>query len=148
MKVISEQQLVTIIESIMRDKTQQAKRSGLPFNGISNSELFNEIGKRIEGDWSVERATSLKLTKDDLNAVAINRFYRKTGLSLLMMFAIVVLGLATLTTTFNIIPVFVYYGLLVVCVVVFVFVFAKKQREAKRDFWDGVGGSTKPDIEA
>ena len=140
MKVISTEQLSSLMESIILDKEQQAKViPGQKFRGISSGDLFQQIREKLGTDWAV-RKVNIKLTKEDLNSVANSRFYRKTGLKLLMIVAIVMLGLATLTATFHFIPPVVYYVLCGLAAIAFVFVFSKKQSEARRELWKGFLG--------
>ncbi len=135
MRTISEQQLANLVEVIVHDREKQAIASGRQFLGMTRNEVCDEIDRRIgSADWKVMRVNLQRWTKEDFDAVATNRFYRQTGLKLLMLFGIAILGLATLTATFHIIPTFIYYGLVVVGVVGFVFLFAKKQREARKEF--------------
>ena len=52
---------------------------------------------------------------------------------MLMVLAIVILGLATLTTTIRLIPPFVYYGLEAVAALVFLYIYTMKQRDFRRE---------------
>jgi Ca2+/Na+ antiporter len=79
-----------------------------------------------------------KFEKDDINAVANSRFFRKSGQRYLMLLAIVIMGLAIVTNTLQLIPYPVYYGAIVVSAIVFVYFYAKRQREVRKELWKSI----------
>jgi hypothetical protein len=143
MKTITAQQLEGVIENIIHDKEEQAKLRKETFTGITENEVIDGIVKRLGVDWVLVKEPPLKLSKDDLNAVANSRFYRKTGGKLLMGLAIIVLGLAILTLTVPLIPPKIYYVVITLVAVGFVYMYSKKQREARKELWTGIEGEDK-----
>ncbi len=133
MKVITEQQLTSLIDDIIHEREKSAKANSIPFRAVPFTDLSAEIKRRVGDDWAVRRA-NLVLTPDDMRAIATNRFYKKTGFRMLMLFVIVMLGIAMATITFRLIPQLAYLGILLGGSIIFVFLFAKKQRQSRKEF--------------
>ena len=138
---ISKGRFIAEVEAALLEKERMAKRLKVPFEGLTANDLMAEIDKRVgTSDWRVNNGITPKLGTEDINAVANSRFYRKTGLKLLMAFGIVIMGLALITRTWNILPVYLYYGLNLGAAVIFVYVYGKKQRETRKELWQGIDG--------
>ncbi len=133
MKAITEQHLSTVVSDIVNDKKKEAKVVGSTFMGVPKSVMYSELDKRLGIEWVAVEDNVVRITKDDVNAMANGRFFRKTGMRLLMILAIVVLGLATLNTTVRVLPNIAYYILEIGSVLGFMFVFSKKQRESRKE---------------
>jgi len=140
MKIITAQQLENTVEQILHDREEVAKIRKELFEGVSQADMQIELKRRLGDNWVLKKEQPLKLTKDDLNTIANSRFYKRTGIKLLMGWAITVLALLTVTVTYHWLPLYVMYILSAVASFVFVFLYSKKQREARREFWRGIGG--------
>lgn len=141
MKGVSSPQLEAVIENIMADKEKQAKVLGQPFIGVTSVEVLSELNKRMGSDWILRKEQPMKFTKEDINAVANSRFYRKTGLKLLMLLAIVILGLSSMSTWApNLIPPYAYYGLYAGAAMLVFWQYAKKQRQVRKELWKSIEG--------
>jgi len=140
MKTITPQQLEGILEVIISDKEKMAKSLKEHFVGVAQDDVLAEIRKRLGNEWVLKKEQPIKFTKEDINAVANSRFYRKTGIKLLMLLAISILGLAMLTTTLRLLSPYLYYGLTAVVALVFFYVYGKKQRKSRNELWQGIEG--------
>ena len=140
-KFVSLQQFDSHVDNITADKMEQAKLLGQPFNGVSSDELFEEIKERVGGDWVLKKEEPFKFTKDDINAVANSRFYRKVGLKILMLWAIVILVLIQAVYWLPSVPIYVYYALCLLATVGFLAWYTKKQRESRQSFWKEIEGN-------
>lgn len=135
----TEQHLTSVLADVIESKKREAKTKGIPFVGVPSKVLYDEMDKRLgTADWMAVEDEVIRITKDDVNAMANGRFFRKAGLRMLMLWAIVVLGLATLNTRLNIFANTVYadaiyYVLESVATVVFMTFFAKGQRQVRRE---------------
>lgn len=132
MKTVTQQNIEALVETIIKDRDNG--------NGVARDVVVSEIDKRLGTDWVIKKVQPVKFTKDDINAVANSRFYRKTGVKYLMLLAIVVLGLATLTRTFQWLPQVAYYALNALVAVVFVYFYSTKQRVVRKELWHGIEG--------
>ncbi len=128
MKIASVDQFNSLVEDIIEDRGKQAKVSGQPFLGVTKGEMLSEIDKRVENGLVFVKEHP-KFTKEDVDAVAKSRFYRKTGIRMLMLLIIAILAVMILAT-FRVIAPYVYYGLCGLSAVVFLYIYARKQREA------------------
>jgi len=128
MRTVSGDQFSGVVEDIIEDKEKQAKISRQPFIGVTKGEILSEIDKRIDNSLLFVKENP-KFTKEDVDAVAKSRFYRKNGIRMLMLLIITILAVMILAT-FRIIPPYAYYGLCGLAAVIFLYVFTKGQREA------------------
>ncbi len=133
MKTITEGQLESVIENIMSDKEKQAEVTGIPFIGVSQDEVISEILKRIGSDWVVNKDEPFRLSREDAATIANSRFYRKSGIKLIMGLAIYVLTIAILTMTAKFINPYIYYILCGVGAVGFVYLYSKKQKDYRAE---------------
>ena len=142
MKVtITASHLSTLIEDITVEAQKRAKQTGIPFMGVPQDSLQSELNRKIgTNDWSVKKENPIKFTKADINAVASGRFYRKSGLKILMLWAVVVLFLLQVMTWMPNLTIGVYYGACIAVTVGFVAVYGKKQSIARRELWRGIEG--------
>lgn len=129
MKSLTPQQIGNTVEDIISEKEQLARLKRSDFIGISKDDLMLEIERKLGVDWVVKKEEPFRVNKQDMSAIANNRFFRKTGMRMLMLLAIVILGLATLTSTLRVISPFIYYGLEGIVAVGFLYFYAKKQRD-------------------
>jgi len=139
MKIINEQHLNTLVASIIAEKEKQAETIHQTFTGITQDDLFKEIEARLGGKWALKKEKPIKFSKDDINAVANSRFYRKTGIKLLMLVVIALLAFSILTNNFRILPINVYYGLCAGLAVGFVYLYSRKQSKARKELWKEIG---------
>jgi len=139
-KVITEQQLNTVIEAIVKEQESRAKSLGQTFNGVTESDIFTELGKRIGTGWVVRKESPIKFSKEDINYVANGRFYKKTGQKILMLAGILALALVNMMRWLPMLPDAVYYGLFLVSAVALIYAYGKKQRQARKELWDGIEG--------
>lgn len=137
MKTYTPQNIEVMIDGIIAEKEKQC---GSQFNGMPHNEVMNELYNKLGDDWCIKREQPIRFTKQDINAVANNRFYRRTGVKLLMLLIIVVLGLAVFTTTFKLIPIPIYYGLSGLAAAIIFYIYSKKQQKARKEFWDSIEG--------
>jgi len=136
MKTLTPSQVTGLLDAILTDKEKAASTIGQPFTGLSSEDAFAEIGRRVSDKWMIHRPTALQWAKADFNSVANNRFLRGTGLMLLMGLCIVLLVLSIITTTFAILPLWVYEILVIIVAGIFVLVFSRKRTQARRAFFE------------
>ncbi len=132
MKVIPAEQFIDVVEDVIIDREKQAKALSQSFIGVAKNEMLAELNKRIDDGWIFTKAHP-KFTREDVDAVAKSRFYRKTGSNLFIYLIISMIGLAILTATFRVIPPFVYYSIAVPVAFTFLYTYLKKQREGIRE---------------
>lgn len=143
MKNITVQQLESVFEIILHDREELAKLKKESFTGVSQSEVLSEMKNRLGDNWILKKEPPVKFSKDDIAAVANSRFYRKTGMKLLMAWAIIILAFAIFTLTFRLLPLQVYYGLSGVVTVIFLYLYSKKQSRVRKELKQAVYGSDK-----
>ena len=80
----------------------------------------------------------VRFDKSDIAAVANSRFFRKSGLKMLVIFAAIMLAIVSITNYISAVPVFVGYGALAVCSLVFVYLYGKKQTEIRVKLWERI----------
>ncbi len=148
MKIITVQQLDGVVEGILHDKEEVAKIRKEQFMGVSQDEIVVELNNRLGKNWMLKKEPPVKFTKEDIAAVANSRFYRKTGMKLLMAWAIVVLAFAMLTITVQLIPLFAYYSFGIATTIVFLYIYSKKQRQVRDELKQAVYGSDKVEAES
>lgn len=142
-KRITTQQFSDIIDHIMDDSHDVAKQHGTELVGITQGDMIEGIHKRLGDDWVLTRDPPVRFTKEDISAVANSRFYRKTGVKLMMAWAIVILAFAMVSLTFRLIPLSVYYGLSIAATIGFIFSYSKKQAKIREELKQAVYGSDK-----
>lgn len=91
--------------------------------------MINEV-KRQDDD--------IRFDKNDISAVANSRFFRRAGLKMLMIFAVIMLAIVSITNYVSIVPVFAGYGALSVCSLIFVYLYGKKQTEIRVKLWENI----------
>ena len=133
MKTVTKQHISALVDDILEAKKKEARAGGVSFVGIPRSVVYAELDRRLGADWVATENDVLRITKDDVNAMANARFFRKVGMRLVMGFIIIVLGLYALNVRVQFVPDMVYYSLEAAAVVAFMFVFAKKQRESRKE---------------
>lgn len=143
MKEITPQQIENVIEHIIHDKEESNKVKKMPFVGVSQDELFNELGNRLGKGWVAKKELPVKFTKADISAVANNRFYRKTGIKMLMAWALIIMAFALATLTYHVIPLFLYYGISIVVTVIIILLYSRKQKVVREELKRAVYGSDK-----
>lgn len=139
MKIITEIHFNNLVAGIIAEKQKIAEKQHEIFMGVSQDDLMDEVAVKVGGKFVVKREQPVKFSKSDINAVANNRFYRKTGLKLLMGAVIILLGLSMLTNNFQVINPYVYYGLCGITAIVFVYVYSSKQAKARKELWHEIG---------
>jgi hypothetical protein len=139
MKVVTKDQFEGIFESIFDDREEQAKLLGQSFNGLLLNDVLTELSTKLGIECVIQKNPPRGLTKEDIKSVADGRFYRKTGIKILLWTVIILLMLSMCTTTFRLIPLVVYYGLCGVLAFGFTFIYGKKQAKARREFRETYG---------
>ena len=142
MKFITVGYYNSLVDGILKEKEKQAKSSGHPFDGISEGELTREINKHIVGEWKIKSEQPVKFTKADINSVASGRFYRTTGVKMLMGLVIIILAVAVVvkyipnmtTLHYNI-----YYTLCGAVALGFIYIYSRKQAKIRKDLWKQIG---------
>ncbi len=147
MKSITAQHLEGVIEQIMHDREELAKIKQEQFTGVTQDEVLTELKKRLGVNWILKKEVNVKFTKDDIAAVANSRFYRKSGMKMLMAWAIIILAFAMFTMTLQFIPLYAYYGLSILVTIGFIFFYSKKQKQARIELRQAVYGSDKVEAE-
>lgn len=145
MKIITEQYFNSIVEGIIKEKEKQADQAKQPFIGLSSDELWGEIGRQLEvqpGEkWMVKRQP-MKFTKQDINAVASGRFYRKTGVQLLMALVIILLAMSVAVRYIPDITSLgynIYYTLCGLVGLGFIYIYSRKQAKVRKELWRQLG---------
>lgn len=142
MKYITVQHYNSIVESILKEKEKEAERRKLPFVGLSADELRREVDNHLGGTWTIKREDAVKFSKADINAVAGARFYRKTGLQLLMVMVIIILALsAGVRYIPNMIVLYynLFYTLCGIIALVFIYIYSHKQAKVRKELWRQIG---------
>ena len=138
---ITRDYLENAIGDILEEKEKQADSAKLPFDGVRQADLVQELNQRIgTADWVIKKEQPFKFTKRDIDAIANSRFYRKSGMKILMLWAIAILVLLQAIVWFPFLPIYIYYAMLCVATVGFVGLYNKKQRESRRELWKGIRG--------
>lgn len=139
MKIITEQHFSNLVDGVIREKEKLAEKQHEVFTGVSQDDLIDEVAVKVGGKFMVKRENPVRFSKDDINAVANNRFYRKTGLKILMGAIIILLALSMLVNYLQVIHPYVYYGLCGVTAIVFVYIYSSKQAKARKELWREIG---------
>ncbi len=133
MKVIAPYNIEHMLQNIISEKVRQANKAQKQFRGVPSSEVFSDLNRMIGDEWVLVKPPSLQ--PEDMKAVANSRFNRKVGIKLLMLLTIIMLGLATVTRTFPILPAWAFYSLLGISAFVILSIYTKKQRDAQKEMW-------------
>lgn len=133
MKTITAEQFAGVIEGIVHDREELAKLRKEPFVGVNQGDVLVEIKNRLGDKWILKKNPTFKLKKEDIPAMANARFYRKTGMKMLMMWAMVILAFAILTLTLRLIPLQVYYGCGILITAGFVCMYSRKQKRVREE---------------
>ena len=139
MKVITEQAYQNIVDTILKEKEKQSDGMGQKFQGISSVALQDAVTHFIGDTWVVRRDPKVKFTKSDINAVANSRFYKATGIKLLLALAAAILVVAVLVNTFEGFPVGLAYGLFAAEAIAFVWQYSKRQSKVRKQLWHELG---------
>ncbi len=143
MRKVTIQEFYDVVGQIIYDREELTKLKRQEFIGVTQDEVFLGIKKWLgESNWMLVKA-SPSFSKEDIDAVANNRFFRQTGAKLLMAWAIIILAFAIFTLTFRLIPLQVYYGLSIVVTIVFLYSYSKKQNKMRSELQKAVYGSKK-----
>jgi hypothetical protein len=128
-KNVTPQQLEEVIEGMVKDASP-----------VSGDAVLSNLHKHFGDNWTLTKTPPIKFTKDDINAVANGRFYRKTGIKLLMLFAIAVLGIYIMSSALNTVSPIIWASVYAIVAIYFMYVYAKKQREVRKELWKGIKG--------
>jgi hypothetical protein len=128
-KNVTPQQLEEVIEGMVKDASP-----------VSGDSVLANLHKYFGDNWTLTKTPPVKFTKDDINAVANGRFYRKTGIKMLLVFAIVVLGIYILMTVFTSIAPVMWFSIYGLVGIFFMYLYSRKQREVRKELWKGIKG--------
>lgn len=140
MKYVTPSQLIETLENIAVEREKRAKSLKTKFDGVSPNELLAELNMHLGDDWAIKKDSPVRFTKEDINAVGNSRFYRKTGIKILLIWAIILMAILTAMSWFPNVHLYVYYGLLLATVLGFVWYYGKRQRESRKELWEGIEG--------
>jgi len=143
MKQVTPQQVSYLLEDILADEKDKAKKLDRVLHPIASNEVSQELTRRIGEEWALTPAKSLQLTKKDIYAIAKSRFLQREGINILLVMFVILLGIATLAETIKILPVFYAYILSLVIIVVSLYIFAKKQGKACKELMNETQGIEK-----
>lgn len=132
MKIITLPQYEGVVAGIIHDAEETSKLKREAFNGVSDKEMLAQITKRIGNDWVLTRDT-FKFTEVDIKAVALDRFFRKTGIHLIAWLMGIIVILWALLTIFPIISVWIYQSLVTVTAVVIFYLYFTKLKKARTE---------------
>lgn len=142
MKVITEQYFNNLVISIVKQKEKLAEQQHVSFTGLTNDELWKEINNCLGNQWTVEKDRQVKFTKADINAVASARFYRKSGIQLLMGMSIIVLALAVIfknIPNMTMVGYNIFYTLIGAIVLCFLYIYSRKASKVRKELWRQIG---------
>lgn len=142
MKLITLEHYNSAVEAIVKEKERQAEKLGQAFEGIDAGELKRELDKHFGTDWGIKKEESVRFTKADINAVASARFFRKTGVTLLMSLLIVLVTLALAVKSLVVMtPLYynLYYTACGVIAIGFIWVYSRKQAKVRKELWRQMG---------
>lgn len=139
MRLISLQQIETLLSNIVGDREKESQQANEKFAGVTAKEVFDELRQRIGEDWALKKMP-YKFTREDINAIANSRFYRRAGMKILMIWAIVILVLIQAANFLPGVPIVVLYALMAVSSVGFLYYFSKKQKESRQEMWRDLEG--------
>jgi len=140
MKTVSYQQFQDVSEDILADLETKAKAEKKEFDGVSREDYIAELNKRLGTDWVLKEDEPFKFSKDDINAIANSRFYKKVGLKILLLWAVVILVLLQLVSWFPAIPIYVYWIGCALATMGFIYWYNKRQKEFRQEMWKGIRG--------
>ena len=142
MKFINQQYYNSVVAGILKEKEKQAELLGQSFIGLSGDELAREVSDHLGEAWSIKAEKPMKFSKSDINAVANARFYRKTGVKLLMGLLIIVLTIAVAVKwipNMTELHYNIYITLCGVIALVFIYVYSRKQSKVRKELWRQLG---------
>lgn len=147
MRSITLLQLEWLMEEVLSSQERLAQKRKEVFRGVPFDVLLKEINDRMGGnEWMVKNKPP-SLTKEDFTAVSNTRFFKKTGVKLLMLLGMVFLGGAIIVQNFPIVHPYIYYTVVAIASVVFVYLYGKKQAMARRELWKGIEGDNSKESE-
>lgn len=124
------------IRGILAEKEREAKAKKLDFIGIDKSELLQSVTKKFGDDWELSKPPVLHISEADSNSIASGRFFRKTGLKILMIWTILILGIAQSINWLPLIPYQVYYVLFFILTTGLVLIYSRKQNVERKALLD------------
>ena len=139
MKAITERQLYDIIADILNKEEKKSEKAGIPFTGLANEDLNALIEERVGGEWVLKKEQAFKLTKSDINAIANNRYYRRTGVKILMGAVIILLALSIMANNLQFLPPAVFYGLCGASAIALVYLYSSGQAKTRKSLWRAIG---------
>ena len=139
MRVVTPHQVTTIVEDIIAQKRRASKVVGTPFSGVMVSELSRELNEHL-GDSVVTDSQKPQWDKQDLITMVNGRYFRKTGMTMLMAAVILMIAVSYFTTTVPIIPTIAGYLANAVVAVGFLALYQVKLKKYQKEFWDLVQG--------
>ena len=139
-KILTPNQIINTVEEIVTEREKRAKAVGDSFNGVSSEELLSELNMHLGEEWAIKKDSPMRLTKEDMNAVANSRFYRKSGIKILLIFALLFMIVLTLMSWFPSIHPYIYYGVLLAELLTFIWYYGKKQKRSRDELWGQIEG--------
>jgi len=147
MKTITERQYNELVDIILKEREKQAGKTSQPFNGVDCDELQRGITNRLGDSWRITSEQPMKFTKADISAVANARYFRKSGITLLMGLLIIMLLLSIAVKSFVVmIPLYynLYYTVVGLIALAFIWVYSRGQSKIRKELWRQLGrGETK-----
>lgn len=142
MRVVTEEYLKSLVESIVRGRKKQSELKHQEFVGLTGEELVREINAQLGENWVVKEEDKVKFSKEDINAVANGRFYRRTGVKMVMALIIILLSLATAMKyipNVTIVGYNIFYTLLGGIALAFIYIYSRKQSKVRKELWKQIG---------
>ena len=142
MKFITVGYYNSLVDGILKEKEKQAKSSGHPFDGLTEIELTHEINKHMVGEWKIKSEQPVKFTKADINSVASGRFYRTTGVKMLMGLLIIILAVAVAMgyiPNMTALHYNIYYTFCGAIGLGFIYIYSRKQARVRKELWRQIG---------
>ena len=143
MKVLTVPQLENEIEHIIHDEEELASKRNELFNGVSQEKIASELKRKLGENWVLKKEPPIKFTKEDIAAVANNRYFRKSGKMLLLAWAVIVMAFAIISFTFNLLPIGYYYILSGLVTMGFLYGYSKKQKRMREELIRTIYGNDK-----
>ncbi len=139
MNTITAQNFADIIENIVADGEKLAELQRQPFVGVNNNEVLAELSQRLGNSWIITKTPPVNFSKDDIDAVANHRFYKRSGQKLLMLWALIILALLQLVVWLPIINNYTYYGISFIVTLWFVAYYSRKQNKVRNELRKEIG---------
>jgi hypothetical protein len=137
-KDVSVSELCDTIIDVIAEKEEIAKLKGEPFSGIHKIEFIKKFAEKLEDDIYIQRDPTVQFTDNDVNAAASARFFKGTGMNLVLGW----LFLVTLTVIAPIyipVPQFLLWVLNGIYAVVFMWIYTRELRKLRKKIWAGLG---------